>query len=132
MVLSMDIDYEISVIGFLPIRLNGVQRTELKDIFVNPDNNGTLITEEQFQIKPNSQIPFKVSYITSIQSFDKLVKEQLKASGHNEVFDGSTVIIKKITYNLEIKFLNPQKNQSETAKAIFVKEKLKLGFLLSP
>ena len=83
-------------------------------------------------IQPNAQIPFKVSYVTSLKSLNDLVAERLQNAGHKPV-PGSNVQIKKINYILEIKFLNPQRNIPEAVKVSFVKDQIKnLKFKLNP
>ncbi|RDC62311.1 hypothetical protein [Adhaeribacter pallidiroseus] len=132
MIISLNLDYEIQSAGAQPIQLSGTQRTKLKDVFINLNHKETLLTEEQYTIPPNAQIPFKVNYMTTLKSLNDLVTERMRNAGHKPV-PGSQVLIKKINYNLEIKFLNPQKNTPEALKVNFVKDEIKnLKFSLKP
>jgi hypothetical protein len=130
MTVNINYNYSISYIGYSPTELKANERITLNAIKVIPENRETLLTEKLFPIPPNTAIPFKVRFKSDLNDLKLFVKKELKSKDPNYDGTGSNVLVKSINFKLEINYLNAQKNLTEISKAEFVKNNLRIGFLL--
>lgn len=90
-----------------------------------------MVTSDTVVISANSSKFFKISYKLITSNIEKNATNKLKEL-LNEKTDipGASIQVNQITYNIEIQFFNPQKNEKSKAIESFTK-RTSFGFMTS-